>query len=116
MYRSQKLGLRYLIAAVVLFGVMIVFGLLASLYYLFPSMLFNVFDFNMAKTMHIDTLVIWLLMGLIGAIYWYLPKELEHEVEGIALAEWMFWIFCAALSETISTRTGVHLASALVPQ
>ncbi len=98
MYRSQRLALRYLVAAVALFGVMIVFGLLASLYYLFPSMLYNVFDFSMAKTMHIDMLVIWLLMGLIGAIYWYLPKELEHEVEGMWAAELFFWIFCAALA------------------
>ncbi|WHZ11362.1 MAG: Nitric-oxide reductase subunit B [Burkholderiaceae bacterium] len=97
MYRSQKLALRYLTAAATLFGVMIVFGLLSSLYYLYPSMLFNVFNFNMSKTMHIDTLVIWLLMGLMGAIYWYLPKELETEVEGIWLAELMFWIFCAAV-------------------
>lgn len=97
MYRSQKLALRYLTAAATLFGVMIVFGLLSSLYYLYPSMLFNVFNFNMSKTLHIDTLVIWLLMGLIGAIYWYLPKELEHEIEGVWLAELMFWIFCAAV-------------------
>jgi len=97
-YRSQKLALRYLIAAVTLFGVMIVFGLLASLYYLFPSMLFNVLDFNVSKMMHIDTLIIWLLMGLIGAIYWYLPKELEHEVEGMWLAELAFWVFCAAVA------------------
>jgi len=96
--RSQRLALRYMIAAVSLFGVMIIFGLLSSLYYLFPSMLFNVFDFSMSKTLHIDTLVIWLLMGLIGAIYWYLPKELGIEVVGIRLAEWMFWIFCAAVA------------------
>ena len=46
MYRSQKLSLRYFTAAIVLFGVMILFGLLSALYYLYPSMLFNVFNFN----------------------------------------------------------------------
>jgi len=98
LYRSQKLGMKYLIAAVALFGVMIVFGFLSALYYLFPGMFFNVFDFNMSKTLHIDTLVIWILMGLIGSIYWYLPKELGREVVGIRAAEWFFWIFCAAVA------------------
>lgn len=98
MSRSEKLSVRYLIAAVTLFGVMIVFGILASLYYLYPSMLFNVFSFSTSKILHIDVLVIWLLMGFLGAVYWYLPKELEHDVEGIWLAELFFWIFCAAVT------------------
>jgi nitric oxide reductase subunit B len=98
MSRSEKLSVRYLTAAVALFGVMIVFGLLSSLYYLYPSMFFNVFNFSTSKILHIDVLVIWLLMGFLGAVYWYLPKELEHKVEGIWLAELFFWIFCAAVA------------------
>ncbi|HKT31653.1 MAG TPA: cbb3-type cytochrome c oxidase subunit I [Gammaproteobacteria bacterium] len=97
MYRSQKLALRYFTAAVIFFGVMILFGLLSALYYLYPSMLFHTFNFQMSKIMHIDTLVIWLLMGLMGAVYWFLPKELGREVEGIRLAEILFWVFCAAV-------------------
>lgn len=98
MNRSQKLSLRYLIAAITLFGVMIAFGLLSALYYLYPSLLFNVFNFNTAKILHIDTMVIWLLMGFLGAVYWYLPKELGCEVEGLWLAELTFWVFCAVVA------------------
>jgi len=97
-YRSQKLSLRYYAAAVTLFGVMIVFGLLSALYYLYPSMFFNVFDFSTSKIMHIDTLVIWLLMAFFGAVYWYLPQELGHEVVGMWLAELTFWVFCAVVA------------------
>ena len=97
MYRSQKLALRYFTAAIVLFGVMVIAGLLSALYYLQPSLLYNVFDFQMAKILHIDTLVIWLLMGFIGAVYWFLPKELGREVVGIRLAEVLFWVFAAAV-------------------
>jgi nitric oxide reductase subunit B len=97
MYRSQKLALRYFTAAIALFGVMTASGLLSSLYYVNPSFLFNVFDFQMAKILHIDTLVIWLLMGFIGAVYWFLPKELECEVVGIRAAEVLFYVFCAAV-------------------
>lgn len=98
MSRSQKLALRYLTAAVTLFGVMIVFGLLSAAYYVYPSLLYNVFNFNNAKILHIDVLVIWLLMGFLGAVYWYLPKELEHEIEGIWIAELTFWVFCAVVA------------------
>jgi len=97
MYRSQRLALRYFTAAIALFGVMVVAGLLSAVYYLQPSLLYNVFDFQMAKILHINTLVIWLLMGFIGAVYWFLPKELGREVVGIRLAEVLFYVFVAAV-------------------
>lgn len=37
-------------------------------------------------------------MAFFGAIYWYLPKELEREVVGIRAAELMFWAFCAVVA------------------
>lgn len=98
MYRSQKLALRYFTAAIALFGVMTAAGLLSALYYVEPSLLYNVFDFQMAKILHINGLVIWLLMGFMGGVYWFLPKELGREIAGIALAEVLFWVFCAAFA------------------
>jgi len=98
MYRSQKLALRYFAAAIALFGVMTAAGLLSAYYYIDASLLYNVFDFHMAKILHINTLVIWLLMGFIGAVYWFLPKELGREVVGIWLAELLFYVFCVAVA------------------
>ena len=98
MYRSQQLALKYFAAAMILFGIMIVAGLLASTQYVQDGFLLNKLDFSITKTLHIDTMIIWLLMGFIGAVYWFLPIELEREVEGIKLAEIMFWIFCAAVA------------------
>ncbi|HET7362957.1 MAG TPA: cbb3-type cytochrome c oxidase subunit I [Burkholderiales bacterium] len=97
MYRSQQLALKYFTAAMVLFGIMVAAGLLGASQYVQPGLLFNKLDFNVSKMLHIDTMVIWLLMGFMGAVYWFLPGELGREVEGIALAEFMFWIFCAAV-------------------
>lgn len=102
MYRSHRLAIRYFTAAVILFGVMILAGLLSSLYYLDHDLLYNVFNFNMAKILHINALVIWLLMGLMGAVYWYLPQELGREVEGIWLAEVLFYVFCAAVMVVVA--------------
>lgn len=101
MYRSQKLALRYFTAAMILFGAMTVAGLLASVYYVWPNFLFGVFNFNMSKILHINALIIWLLMAFIGAVYWFLPKELDREVEGIGLAEVLFWVFCAVVAVVV---------------
>ena len=98
MYRSQQLALKYFAAAITLFGIMTVAGILSSIYYVRPGFLLNTFNFSTAKILHIDTLVIWLLMGFFGAVYWFLPSELGREVEGIALAEVFFYIFCAAVA------------------
>jgi hypothetical protein len=98
MYRSQQLALKYFVAAITPFGIMVVAGMLSSIYHVRPGFLLNTFNFSTAKILHIDTLVIWLLMGFFGAIYWFLPNELGREVEGIALAEIFFYIFCAAVA------------------
>jgi len=98
MYRSQKLAIKYLSAAIALFGVMTIAGLMSAYYYINPDFLFGILHFNIAKILHIDTLVIWLLMGFMGAIYWFLPEEFGRELSGIWLAEILFYVFCAAVA------------------
>ena len=72
MYRSQTLALKYFSAAMTLFGVMTLFGLISAYYYLNPDFLFGILPFSIAKIIHINTLVIWLLMGFMASIYWFL--------------------------------------------
>src|SRR5579885_3301806 len=98
MYRSQRLALNYFTAAMVLFGIMVVAGLLAASQYVSPGLLLNKLDFNVNKMLHIDTMILWLLMGFIGAVYWFLQVELDRETEGVRLAEVMFWIFCVIVA------------------
>ena len=98
MYHSQTLALRYFAAAITFFGVMTITGLLSSYYYLNPDFLFGILPFNMMKILHINTLVIWLLMGFMGSIYWFLPGELGRETAGIRAAEILFYVFCAAVA------------------
>lgn len=98
MYRSQRLAIKYFAAAMVLFGIMIVAGLTAAYQYVNPDFVFNFLPFNLTKILHIDTMIIWLLMGFIGAIYWFLPEELGIETVGIRIAEWLFYVFCAVVA------------------
>jgi nitric oxide reductase subunit B len=98
MYRSQQLALKYLTAAIALFGVMTLSGLMSAYYYINPDFLFGLLHFNIAKILHIDTMVIWLLMGFIGAVYWFLPEEFGRDLVGIRAAEILFYVFCAAVA------------------
>lgn len=95
--RSERLGMRYLIAAFAILGLVVVFGLAAALPYLNPNFLFPVLPFSMTKILHIDTMIIWLLLAFIGAIYWLLPGEFESDLLGIRIAEVFFWVLCAAI-------------------
>jgi nitric oxide reductase subunit B len=97
MYRSQQLAVRYLIASTTIFGIMIVAGLITAIDYVNPNFLFNVFNFNTAKILHIDGLILWLLLGFIGSIYWFLPKEFGRDLEGIGLANILFYVLSAAI-------------------
>ena len=98
MYRAQALALKYFAAAITFFGVMTITGLLSSYYYINPDFLFGILPFNIMKILHINTLVIWLLMGFMGSIYWFLPGELGRETVGIRAAEVLFYVFCAAVA------------------
>lgn len=94
MYASQRLGLRYFAAAIVFLGVMLVAGLAAAAAFVQPGVLL---PFSITKIIHIDGLIVWLLMGFIGAVYWFLPGELGCETAGVKAGEVMFWILCAAV-------------------
>ncbi len=97
MYKSQELALKYFTAAIVLFGIMVVSGLLSATHYVQMGFLLNKLDFSIAKILHIDTMILWLLLGFMGCIYWFLPGELNRETEGLKLAEIMFYVLCAAI-------------------
>ena len=97
MYKSQELALKYFAAAMVLFGLVVIFGLLSATHYVQMGFLLNKLDFSIAKIVHIDTMILWLLLGFMGAIYWFLPGELNRETEGVKLAEIMFYILCTTI-------------------
>ena len=94
---GQKLGLKYLTVSLVLFGAQILFGLLAGLQFLLPDFLFGVLDFSVNRTLHVNALVVWLLYGFIGGVYFMLEDEAKHPVVGLGLGNLIFWVLTAAV-------------------
>ncbi len=59
---GQKLGMMYFRVAIVLFGAQLLTGLIAAIQFLYPNFLFEIFDFNVSRMVHINALVVWCSM------------------------------------------------------
>jgi nitric oxide reductase subunit B len=63
--------------------------------------LFPAIPFNVARMVHTNLLIVWLLFGFMGAAYYLIPEESERELHSPKLALAMFWIFLVAGAATI---------------
>ncbi len=88
-YESQSIAKHFFYAAALLFGVQVLVGLAASVKFIWPEAL--VLPFNTFRSLHINALVVWLLLGLMGATYYVIPEESETELWSLPLAKLQFW-------------------------
>ncbi len=100
-YESEKLGMMYFRVALILLGAQLLMGLIAAIQFLYPSFLFEVFDFSVARTVHINALVVWMLYGMIGAVYLLMPSETGIETVGVGIGKLLFWVLTAAVTVVV---------------
>jgi nitric oxide reductase subunit B len=92
-YASQVVAKPYFITALALFGGQVLFGLITGLQYLVGDFLFPVLPFNVARLVHTNLVILWLLFGFMGAAYYLIPEEAETELYHPKLASLLFWLF-----------------------
>lgn len=85
-YHSQRVAYPYFVVAMLLFGLQLVFGLLAAAKYLGPDPLLHVMPFDVTKVIHTNLLLVWLLTGFMGATYYLVPEESRVELYSVRLA------------------------------
>lgn len=95
-YQSQAVALPYFIAAIALFAGQVIFGLILGTQYVIGDFLFPEIPFNIARMVHTNLLIVWLLFGFMGAAYYLVPEEAETELYSPLLAWILFWVFLAA--------------------
>lgn len=110
-YTSQAVAKPYFIAAIALFFGQILFGLIMGLQYVVGDFLFPAIPFNVARMVHTNLLIVWLLFGFMGASYYLVPEESETELFSPKLAIATFWIFLVAGALTIVGYLMVPYAS-----
>ena len=100
-FQSQSVAKPYFIAALGLFVGQILFGLIMGLQYVVGDFMFPEVPFNVARMVHTNLLIVWLLFGFMGATYYLVPEEAETELHSPKLALAMFWIFLIAGALTV---------------
>jgi len=100
-YSSQAVAKPYFIAAIGLFIGQILFGVILGMQYVIGDFLFPEIPFNVARMVHTNLLIVWLLFGFMGASYYLVPEEAERELHSPMLAWLLFWVFLVAGALTI---------------
>ncbi|CAP44397.1 cbb3-type cytochrome c oxidase subunit I [Bordetella petrii] len=95
-FASQAVAKPYFVFALILFVGQILFGLVMGLQYVVGDFLFPVIPFNVARMVHTNLLIVWLLFGFMGAAYYLIPEEADRELHSPKLALALFWIFAVA--------------------
>ncbi len=85
-YQTQKIAIAYFYVALALFAVQVTMGLILGWIYVSPNFLSEVLPFNIARMLHSNRLIVWLLLGFFGATYFLLPEEAEREIYSPTLA------------------------------
>ncbi|WP_371170513.1 cbb3-type cytochrome c oxidase subunit I [Aliiroseovarius sp. 2305UL8-7] len=85
-YQTQKIAYWYFLAAMAIFAVQVLGGLLAGWIYVSPNFLSELLPFNIIRMLHTNSLIVWLLLGFFGAAYFLVPEEAERELHSPMLA------------------------------
>ena len=110
-YSSQAVAKPYFVAAIGLFVGQILFGLIMGLQYVIGDFLFPAIPFNVARMVHTNLLIVWLLFGFMGAAYYLVPEESETELWSPKLAIILFWVFLVTGALTVVGYLAVPYAT-----
>jgi len=110
--QAKELGMMYFRVAIVLFGAQLLMGLIAAIQFLVPSFLFELFDFSVARMVHLNALVVWMLYAMIGSTYYMITDETGHPGVAIWLGKLGFWVLTAAVTVVVLVYIIVQIGPA----
>jgi len=85
-YKSQKVAYWFFALSMLLLTLQLVYGLIMGFAHAGWDGLHNFIPFNTARAVHTNLLVVWLLSGFMGAAYYIIPEESQHELVSVKLA------------------------------
>ena len=98
---GQRVAMHYFVAAMVLFFAQILFGMISGMQYIMPDLFYNQLDFNVTRMVHINAMIVWLLFGFMGSVYWLVEDEAGTELVAAKLALINFWILLSAVAVVV---------------
>lgn len=85
-YETQNIAKAYFMVAMGLFVIQVSGGLLAGTIYVWPNLFSEILPFSIIRMVHTNALIVWLLLGFMGAAYFIIPEESEREIHSTKLA------------------------------
>ncbi|MBK6832781.1 MAG: cbb3-type cytochrome c oxidase subunit I [Bacteroidetes bacterium] len=85
-YKSQKVAYWFFALSMLLLSLQLIYGFIMGFAHMGFDGLHNIIPFNAARAVHTNLLVVWLLSGFMGAAYYIIPEEAEHELVSVKLA------------------------------
>ncbi len=79
-YKSQKVAYWFWALSMLLLVIQLTYGFIMGFDHLGFDGLHKWIPFNTAHTVHLNTLVVWLIAGFMGAAYYIIPEEAETEL------------------------------------
>jgi len=85
-YKSQKVAYWFFALSMLLLVLQIVYGFVMGFARIGFDNLHEFIPFNVARSVHTNLLVVWLLSGFMGAAYYIIPEEAQRELVSVKLA------------------------------
>jgi len=79
-FESQRVAWWFFATCMVLFGLQLLYGLLMAYAHTGNDVFHNIIPFHVARSTHVNLLVMWLLAGFMGAAYFIIPEEADREL------------------------------------
>ncbi|MBL0233105.1 MAG: cbb3-type cytochrome c oxidase subunit I [Chitinophagaceae bacterium] len=77
---NNKISGIFIVAALVLLGVGMLFGVIGGVQYMIPGFLKDSFSFEKARPLHVSAILFWIILAASGALFTYLPKHTGKKI------------------------------------
>ncbi|MDP1817713.1 MAG: cbb3-type cytochrome c oxidase subunit I [Leadbetterella sp.] len=105
-YKSQKVAYWFFALSMLLLSLQIVYGFIMGFAHIGYDNLHSIIPFNTARAVHTNLLVVWLLSGFMGAAYYIIPEEAEHELVSV---KWAYIQLISFALVGVAAVVGYHL-------
>lgn len=104
-YKSQKIAYWFFASCLLLFSLQLVYGFIMGFAHMGLDGLHSIIPFNVARSSHVNLLLMWMLLGFMGAAYYIIPEEVEHEIISV---KWAYVQLIAFLAVGVTSIVGFH--------
>lgn len=104
-YQSQKVAYWFFAVCMLLFSLQLVYGFIMGFAHMGLDGLHQWIPFNVARAVHTNLLVMWLLSGFMGAAYYIIPEEADREILSV---KWAYVQLIAFVLVGVTAIIGFH--------